>query len=198
MSLSAPFFVRGVLLEGDSVEHVSRDLGASFTTPTLDLDQVIAPRSELPPLLDVKLSEIIDFLVETGRALDLDTNPHMQECLELLSATNPLPRRVVENLYRTAPHLLRRESLESTNFADPAVLDGWVTRTDKSGNRGHLRAFPPRMVHMLAGNAPAGCIASIAQGALVKGINLFKMPSSDPFVRKGSQMSAPDCDSRRA
>ena len=113
MSLSAPFFVRGVLLEGDSVEHVSRDLGASFTTPTLDLDQVIAPRSELPPLLDVKLSEIIDFLVETGRALDLDTNPHMQECLELLSATNPLPRRVVENLYRTAPHLLRRESLES-------------------------------------------------------------------------------------
>ena len=105
MSLSAPFFVRGVLLEGDSVEHVSRDLGASFTTPTLDLDQVIAPRSELPPLLDVKLSEIIDFLVETGRALDLDTNPHMQECLELLSATNPLPRRVVENLYRTAPHL---------------------------------------------------------------------------------------------
>ena len=185
MSLSAPFFVRGVLLEGDSVEHVSRDLGASFTTPTLDLDQVIAPRSELPPLLDVKLSEIIDFLVETGRALDLDTNPHMQECLELLSATNPLPRRVVENLYRTAPHLLQRESLESmvsSNFADPAVLDGWVTRTDKSGNRGHLRAFPPRMVHMLAGNAPAGCIASIAQGALVKGINLFKMPSSDPFT----------------
>ncbi len=185
MSLSAPFFVRGVLLEGDSVEHVSRDLGASFTTPTLDLDQVIAPRSELPPLLDVKLSEIIDFLVETGRALDLDTNPHMQECLELLSATNPLPRRVVENLYRTAPHLLQRASLESmvsSNFADPAVLDGWVTRTDKSGNRGHLRAFPPRMVHMLAGNAPAGCIASIAQGALVKGINLFKMPSSDPFT----------------
>jgi hypothetical protein len=38
------------------------------------------------------------------------------------------------------------------------------------------------MVHMLAGNAPAGCIASVAQGALVKGINLFKMPSSDPFT----------------
>ena len=35
---------------------------------------------------------------------------------------------------------------------------------------------------MLAGNAPAGCIASIAQGALVKAVNLFKMPSSDPFT----------------
>jgi hypothetical protein len=183
--MNAPFFVRGRLVEGDDVEHTSRDLGAPFTTPRLDLDTVIAPRAELPPLLDVKLAEIIDFLVETGERLALDRNPHMQGCLDLLSATNPLPRRVVENLYRTAPMLLQRESLESmisSNFADPAVLDGWVTRTDASGNRGHLRAFPPRMVHMLAGNAPAGCIASIAQGALVKGVNLFKMPSSDPFT----------------
>jgi hypothetical protein len=183
--MRAPFFVRGRVLEGAEVEHTSRDLGAPFTTPRLDLDAVISPRSQLPPLLDVKLSEIIDFLVEAGEALALDRNPHMQACLDLLSATNPLPRRVVENLYRTAPLLLRRESLESmisSNFANPAVLDGWVTRTDAAGNRGHLRAFPPRMVHMLAGNAPAGCIASIAQGALVKGINLFKMPSSDPFT----------------
>jgi hypothetical protein len=184
-TLRAPFFVRGELVEGDAMEHTSRDLGAPFTTPALDLDCVVTPRSELPPLLDVKLDEIIDFLVATGDALALERNVHMQECLELLAATNPLPRRVVENLYRTAPHLLRRESLESmisSNFADPRVLDEWVTRTDAAGNQGHLRAFPPRMVHMLAGNAPAGSIASIAQGALVKAINLFKMPSSDPFT----------------
>lgn len=195
--MKAPFVIRGVLVEGDDVEHTSRDLGATFTTPTLDLDRVIVSRSELPPLLDVKLSEIIDFLVETGEALALDRNPHMQHCLDLLSATNPLPRRVVENLYRTAPLLLRRESLESmvaSNFADPAVLDGWVTRTDALGNRGHLRAFPPRMVHMLAGNAPAGCIASIAQGALVKGVNLFKMPSSDPFTTVAVLRTMADLD----
>jgi hypothetical protein len=184
-ALNAPFFVRGEVVEGDAIEHSSRDLGATFTTPELDLDHVVTPRSELPPLLDVKLDEIIDFLVETGEALSLERNVHMQRCLELLSATNPLPRRVVENLYRSAPHLLTRASLESmvtSNFANPAVLDGWVTRVDDAGNRGHLRAFPPRMVHMLAGNAPAGCIASIAQGALVKAVNLFKMPSSDPFT----------------
>lgn len=184
-AVCAPFFVRGRVVEQADVEHTSRDLGAPFTTPELELDQVIAPRSELPPLLDVKLDEIIDFLVATGAALALDQNEHMQRCLELLAATNPLPRRVVENLYRSAPNLLQRESLQSmidANFADPQVLDGWVTRTDDAGNRGHLRAFPPRMVHMLAGNAPAGCIASIAQGALVKGVNLFKMPSSDPFT----------------
>jgi hypothetical protein len=38
------------------------------------------------------------------------------------------------------------------------------------------------MVHMLAGDAPAAWIASIAQGALVKAIDLFKIPSSDPFT----------------
>jgi hypothetical protein len=196
-TLNAPFFARGRLVRGADVRHTSRDLGADFTTPGLDLDEVITPRSELPPLLDVKVSEIIDFLVETGQALSLDRNPYMQQCLEMLAATNPLPRRVVENLYRTAPLLLTREALESmisANFSQPEALDGWVTRVDKHGNQGHLRAFPPRMVHMLAGNAPAGCIASIAQGALIKAINLFKMPSSDPFTTVAVLRTMADID----
>jgi hypothetical protein len=196
-ALHAPFFAHGELLEGDDVLHMSRDLGATFATPALDLDWVITPRSELPPLLNVKLSEVVDFLVETGEALAVDRNPYMQECLDLLSATNPLPGRVVENLYRSAPELLAREWLESkidANFGDPAVLDGWVTRMDARGNRGHLRAFPPRMVHMLAGNSPAGCVASIAQGALVKAVNLFKMPSSDPFTTVAVLRTMADID----
>lgn len=187
-SLRAPFFIRGVVVdppEDGSVTHSSRDLGIDFDTPAIDLDTLITPRTDLPPLLNVPLAEIVDFLVETGERLALDDNPHLQRCLDLVAETNPLPRRVVENLYRTAPELLRRDSLWAqveSNFADPAVLDGWVSRTDGAGNTGAIRAFPPRMVHMLAGNAPAGCIASIAQGALVKAVSLFKMPSSDPFT----------------
>ncbi|OCB55586.1 long-chain-fatty-acyl-CoA reductase [Mycobacterium vulneris] len=184
-ALLAPFLIRGRLVEGDAVQHRSRDLGIDFVTPAIDLDTLITPRRQLPPLLDVPLAEIVDFLVETGERLALDTNPHLQRCLDLVAETNPLPRRVVENLYRSAPALLNRDSLRAqveSNFADPAVLDGWVSRTDSAGNTGAIRAFPPRMVHMLAGNAPAGCIASIAQGALVKAVSLFKMPSSDPFT----------------
>ncbi len=108
----------------------------------------------------------------------------MQESLERVVATNPLPRRVVENLYRGARRYLSREVLMSSiesNFSNPEVLDGWVSRTDVYGKGGAVRAFPPRMIHMLAGNSPAGCMSSIAQGALVKAVNLFKMPSSDPF-----------------
>jgi hypothetical protein len=196
-AIRAPFFVRGRLVDGNAHRHVSRDLGAEFVTPELDLDQVVTPRTELPPLLDVKLDEIIDFLVQTGQALAFDRNPYMQACLDVVAATNPLPRRVVENMYRAAPYLMTRESLDSmisSNFPNRQVLDGWVTRTDAAGNEGHLRAFPPRMVHMLAGNAPAGCIASIAQGALVKGINLFKMPSSDPFTTVAVLRTMADID----
>jgi Acyl-CoA reductase (LuxC) len=196
-ALSAPHFIRGTLVEGDAVRHRSRDLGADFTTPAIDLDAIVMPRSELPPLLDIKLSEIIDFLVEVGERLHLDRNPYLQECLEYIAATNPLPRRVVENLYREAPLYLSRQLLESmveSNFANREALDGWVERTDPYGSKLALRAFPPRIVHMLAGNAPAGCVASIAQGAIVKAVNLFKMPSSDPFTTVAVLRTMADID----
>lgn len=178
-------FIRGKVIEGGAVIHRSRDLGVDFATPEIDLNALVTPRAELPPLLDVKVSEIIDFLVACGERLELDKNPYLQEALEHIVATNPLPRRIVENLFRRARHFLTREGLQcsiDTNFINPKALDEWVERTDVRGNRGALRAFPPRMIHMLAGNSPTGCISSIAQGALVKAINLFKMPSSDPFT----------------
>lgn len=178
-------FVRGKLVEGGVVVHRSRDLGADFATPEIDLDALVTPRSELPPLLNVPISEIIDFLEACGERLVLERNPYLQEALERIVVTNPLPRRVVENLFRQARHMFTKPVLQSmieANFANPKALDEWVERVDMHGNRGALRAFPAHMVHMLAGNSPTGCVSSIAQGALVKAVNVFKMPSSDPFT----------------
>ncbi len=183
--LAADHFVRGRIVTGGEIRHQSRDLGVDFTTPALNLGKLVTPRSELPPLLDVPLAEIIDFLAEVGERLDLSRNIHLQECLERVGSTNPLPRRVVENLYKGARYYLEKEVLEAqvaSNFTNPECLDRWVSGTDSFGNRSSRRAFPSRMIHMLAGNSPAGCVSSIAQGALVKSINLFKMPSSDPFT----------------
>lgn len=180
----AHHFVRGRLVSSADVLHRSRDLGAGFTTPAVDLDALILPRSEPPPLLDVRLSEIVDFLVETGKRLRLDSNPYLQESLELVAATSPLPRRIIEFLFDRAGQFLTPDALMAgveASFASPDYLDGWVSRVDCHGQRGALRAFPPRLVHMLAGNSPASCVSSIAQGALVKAVNIFKMPSSDPF-----------------
>lgn len=177
-------FIRGKLVTGDEVHHTSRDLGIEFTTPAIDLNALVAPRSEMPPLYDTKLSEIIDFLVEVGERLDLARNPYLQESLEFVVATNPLPRRIIENLFRRARQFLTRDALISSlnaNFHDLRYFDEWVERTDAHGQTGAIRAFPPRIIHMLAGNSPAGCVSSIAQGAMLKAINVFKMPSSDPF-----------------
>ncbi|HMK85853.1 MAG TPA: hypothetical protein VK437_07835, partial [Steroidobacteraceae bacterium] len=104
-------FIRGKLVSGDAVRHTSRDLGVDFATPAIDLDALITPRSEMPPLYDTKLAEIIDFLVEVGARLDLDRNPYLQESLEFVVATNPLPRRIIENLFRRARHFLTRDAL---------------------------------------------------------------------------------------
>lgn len=177
-------FIRGKLVTGDAVRHTSRDLGIDFTTPAIDLDALITPRSQMPPLLDVKLSEIVDFLVEAGERLEPERNPYLQESLEFAAATNPLPRRIIENLFRRARHFLTRDALMASlnaNFHDLRYFDEWVERTDAQGQTGAIRAFPPRMIHMLAGNSPASCVSSIAQGAMLKAINVFKMPSSDPF-----------------
>jgi hypothetical protein len=183
--LQAQHFIRGQLVEGATVCHRSRDLGADFTTPALDLNALITPRSELPPLLDVTLAEIIDFLVATGERMDVKRNPYLQECLERVVATSPLPRRIIEGLYNEARFFLNKDvlwSIVESNFINTGFLDGWVEKTDCFGHKSSIRAFPPRMVHMLAGNVPSGCMASIVQGALVKAVNLFKMPSQDPFT----------------
>jgi hypothetical protein len=177
-------FVRGKLVTGDEARHTSRDLGVDFVTPAIDLDALVTPRSEMPPLYDVKLSEIVDFLVEVGERLELDRNPYLQEALEFIVATNPLPRRIIENLFRRARPLLARDMLMDgmkASFPDLRYFDEWIERTDAHGNTAAMRCFPPRMIHMLAGNSPSSCVSSIAQGAMLKAINVFKMPSSDPF-----------------
>jgi hypothetical protein len=183
--VSAPFFYRGKLVEGADQIHRSRDMGVSFATPALDLDAAVHPRSEVPPLLNVPTAEIIDFLVETGQRLLAPDNRHMHLCFERTASTHILPREVVEHTTRHMVAYLDKRTLEAEleqNFPDPRALDGWVPKHDHTGRRSFVRAFAPRLIHVLPGNAPGVAIKSVAQGALVKAVNLFKMSSSDPFT----------------
>lgn len=183
--VSAPFFLRGQLAEGQEVTHRSRDLGVTFATPRMDLDRAVHPRTEVPPLLNVPLAEIIDFLVETGERIRDPKNEVMQECIDRMCSTHILPREVVANqaMYAAAyldKRILMREVEQ--NFPDPKALDEWVPKQDFTGRKSFVRAFAPRLVHVLPGNSPGVAVKSIAQGAMVKAINLFKMSSSDPFT----------------
>ena len=183
--VSAPFFIQGKLVEGADVRHRSRDLGVEFVTPSLDLDAIVAPRTQPGPLFDVPLAEIIDFLAETGQRLDPAKNPFLQECVERIALTNVMSPHAIDANLKFAAHFLNKRILMEhveQNFADPRVLDEWVPRIDSQGRRSFLRAFPPRLIHVLPGNSPVAAIQSIAFGAMVKAVNLFKMGSSDPFM----------------
>ncbi|MFI5718742.1 acyl-CoA reductase [Nocardia sp. NPDC051750] len=183
--VSAPFFLRGELVEGHAETHRSRDLGIAFTTPAVDLDRAVHPRSEVPPLLDVPLAEIIDFLVETGRRIREPGNPFVRECIDRMALTHVLPRAVLEQQVHGATMYLDKRLLQTVveqNFPDPRALDEWVPKQDFTGRTSFIRAFAPRLVHVLPGNSPGVAVKSIAQGALVKAVNLFKMASSDPFT----------------
>jgi len=183
--VSAPFFLRGELVEGQSVTHRSRDLGASFATPEIALDRAVHPRTEVPPLLNVPLAEIIDFLVETGERIRDPRNPFMQDCIDRMCRTHVLPRAVLQaQVVGAAAYLDKRilHTVVEQNFPDPKALDEWVPKQDFTGRKSFVRAFAPRLIHVLPGNSPGVAVKSIAQGAMVKAINLFKMSSSDPFT----------------
>lgn len=194
---SAPFFIKGEIVDSSEVVHRSRDLGVDFATPSLDLNSLVTPRTEAGPLFDVKLSEIIDFLAETGNRLAPETNPYIQACIERTASTNVLPARILENQFYQASLMLNKSHLVEVveqNFSNPAMLDGWVSRTDSFGRNSSVRAFPPRLIHVLPGNSPVAAMQSLYSATLTKGINLFKMGSSDPFTAVAFLRTMADID----
>ncbi|WP_207843827.1 acyl-CoA reductase [Williamsia soli] len=183
--IRVPHFVRGKLIWGEANEYLSRDFGVPFVTPKIEFNDLFVPRIQQGPAFDVPVSDIIDFLVETAAHLTLEKNGYLQESLEMTLQVSALPRRIIENTFARPGQFLTREALEyrlEKTFGDVDVLDGWVERTDPNGRVSRIRAFPPRLVHMLAGNSPSAAMTSIADAALTKAVNVFKMPSADPFT----------------
>src|SRR5207344_3060477 len=98
---------------------------------------------------------------------------------------SPLPRDVLERSYASLGRIFNRRSMEfqvREELGGPDVLDGWREVQDApSGRRHRIRAFPPRLIHVIAGNAPGVAALSVIRGALTKGVNLLKLPSNDLY-----------------
>lgn len=181
---AAPFFIQGKVVDSADQVHRSRDLGVDFATPKLDLNALVHPRTEVPPLLNTPLAEIIDFLHEAGQKLADPNNPHIQPTIERMAKVSLQPRTAIEYMIQNAAEYLDKRSLwelVEQNFPNPKALDEWVPHTDHTGRRSYIRAYAPRLIHVLPGNAPAQGVRSIAQSVLVKSVSLFKMASADPF-----------------
>jgi len=117
----------------------------------------------------------VDFLVA-------DLHPELPVALERVG---DLDRGVLQRSYEQLPHMFAKDWLKflvDGELGGTDILDGWRTSVDPSGRSAQYRAFPSRLVHILAGNAPGVAAISIIRGALTKGINLLKLPSNDLFT----------------
>lgn len=174
--------VQGQTIHGTAAEYKSAAF--KFTTPAIDINALVWPRSEPGPAFDLPLSEIMDVLVETGAALKADKHGFLAEALEYSVIASPLPREVLKRSFESLHVLFNRASLEfqvRNELGGADVLDGWREVEAPSGRRHRVRAFPPRLIHVIAGNAPGVAALSVIRGALTKGVHLIKLPSNDLF-----------------
>jgi hypothetical protein len=117
--------------------------------------------------------------------------------VERMASTHVLPAEMLRRQVRVAAEYLDRRlltTLVERNFPDPRALDEWVPQQDHTGRKSFVRAFGPRLVHVMPGNSPGVAVKSIAEGALVKAVNLFKMSSSDPFTTVAILRTMADID----
>jgi len=176
------------VIKGQTVFGTELEYGPArsrFATPALDLDALVWSRREPGPAFDVPLAEIMDVLVATGDRLTRDPDGLLAEALEHSVLTSPLPRGVLERSYASLGRIFNRASMEfqvKQELGGADVLDGWREVNDApSGRRQRTRAFPPRLIHVIAGNAPGVAALSVLRGALTKGVHLLKLPSNDLF-----------------
>lgn len=179
--VAVPHVVKGRVLTECTVVHGGVD-GARYATPELVLDDLVWSRTEALPALQVPVAEIIDVLVATGEELAKDPDGLLAGALDGLIATSPYERRILENSYADLPALFNPELLWAqidNELGGAQVLDGWRPAVGAAAGAGAVRAFPTRLVHVLAGNAPGVAAMTVARGALMKGVHLLKMPSND-------------------
>lgn len=181
---AVPHFVKGELLEGSEVPFRSA-AGGGFATPRIDINTLTWSRREPGPAFDLPIDEIIDLLVATGAAMRRDAGGFMAEALDSMARTSTLERRILKNCYDDLPYLYDRRVLEfaiEQDLGGKGVLDGWQEVTRPNGRAARYRSFPPRLIHITAGNAPGVASVTIVRAALTKGLHLIKMPSNDLFT----------------
>lgn len=183
------------VIKGELIENPTEDFG-SFKCPRIELDDLVWPRAQSGPAFNVPVKDIINYLVEVGKALEYDKNKLLRESLELSLPFSSVGRRIQETVYRTLPFFFQRDSLEFQVEQEIGCgpIDGWHSVKRGNGTSARIRAFPPRLIHILAGNTPAVAVTTIVRGALTKGVHLLKLPANDLFTASAILRTMADVD----
>lgn len=183
-ALQVPFVVKGTTRFGKEQGFRARAKSAPVLVPKVSLNELVWMRQEMTPAYDVPIAEVIDFLVAVGERLDVARNPYLAEALANMAAFSTLDARILENCYRDLHGMFRKEVIIAEieqALGGPDVLDGWVARNSLLPDT-RVRAIPPRMVHILAGNSPLVAAITVLRASITKGVHLLKLPSNDMFT----------------
>jgi Acyl-CoA reductase (LuxC) len=182
-----PLVIRGEVIETELIEFGARGDGRPFLAPDPSrfVDRIpLTDPAGLSDLYALSVDEIVDYLVELGNRLEVDTNPHMQSARELSYDAAPTTQPIVDEQYRILPALFRRGGIEEMLAVgiDRACLEGWVPARLVDGRTLSVRAFGSRAVHISAGNGTLGAALAVIRSALTRGDAILKSPSNDPLT----------------
>ncbi|MHA2295446.1 MAG: acyl-CoA reductase [Candidatus Hodarchaeales archaeon] len=199
LAVPIKFIIRGKVYEGSEIEFTNRDRSMTFISPSsAKLVSKIILRDASSLVNDfkgIKIQEIIDFLAETGQALEYNRNPLMQEACALSVPFNGLTPSIIENSYKQVPMFFSEPVLKTMveNEIGSQFLDGWIEVPVLAG-RARVRAYGAKALHIIAGNVPLVAALSIIRGALTKSDNIIKLPSNDPLTATAILTTMRDID----
>jgi Acyl-CoA reductase (LuxC) len=179
--------IRGRWVDQDLVWFGGREASLRFASPDPHRHLGALPLSTPQGLADVhelRFAEILDYIAELGRRLELERNPHLQAALAASSETSALTPPLLRSAYGELPRLFSRQTAAEIveHSIGEDALDGWVQRTLGDGRRLSVRAFGARTVHIIAGNSPVIAGLSVLRNLITRGDALIKTPSNDPFT----------------
>jgi hypothetical protein len=188
-TMQVPFVIRGEVIGECTREFGGRHDDVRFATPDIaaHLDTLcLRNPSRMADLYALSMDEIIDYLAHLGQALDIGTNPHMQEAFALSCRTSGLSEPILRYFYEAIPASFAPDVVRET--ADRLVgldyLEGWVEQPSQvhRGEPTRVRAFGARCVHVIAGNVPMVSVGTVIRNAFTRSDAIIKTPSNDPLT----------------
>ena len=183
----APAIIRGQVIDTDLVMFGGRNGDLQFLAPdpmSLLGRLPLGNPNRLTDVYALSVDEILEYLGELGKALDITTNVHLQHALDLTLQTTPQTESLLRHQYARIPSLFAREELEDmVSQVGRDYLDGWVLeRTTSRGSKRYVRAFGARALHIVAGNSPVLSAVTVIRNSVARGDAIIKAPSNDPFT----------------
>lgn len=176
---AVPHVIKGEILRGADVDY------GRFSTPALNLSDLVWPRSAPPPAADVPVAEILDILVDLGDWLTRDPEGAVEQAFLASRPLSTLEPALLERSYHQLGAMFDRRWMQfaiDQELGGSDVLDGWRPVTTPAGRTVRSRAYPPRLLHVVAGNAVGVTALTVMRGAISKGVHLIKLPSNDLFT----------------